>query len=66
MFKKLSTTVEAGQLAVLRGYHRLRASGDTGAVENVLWMIGICIAIAAVVLVVTAVVNNKADLLKTL
>ena len=66
MFKKLSTMTEAGQLAVLRGYYRLRASGETGEVSAVIWMIGICVAIAAVVIIVTAVVNSKADILKTL
>jgi UPF0716 family protein affecting phage T7 exclusion len=66
MIKNLSTKWDSLQLATLRGIHRLRNSGDTGDVPGIIWMIGVAVAVAAVVLVVVGVLNSKAGMLTSL
>jgi hypothetical protein len=62
----IATTFNSVHAATMRGLDRLRTSNDTGDVPAIIWMIGVAIAVAAVVLVVVAVLNSKADILTTL
>lgn len=62
----IATTFNDVHLAAVLGLDRLRTSGDTGDVPAIIWMIGVAIAVAAVVLVVVAVLNSKANILTTL